>query len=84
MTATLRYTVLRLLIFVVALLALYAVGLRGWLLLLLAALISLVVSFFALRGLRDQFAEQVQRKVSERQARAEAYRSAEDDDSDED
>lgn len=78
-----RYTVLRLLLFVVALLALFATGLRGWPLLLLSALVSLAVSIFALRGPRDQFAEQIQRKVSERQARAEAYRSAEDDDLDE-
>lgn len=75
-----RYTILRLLFFVAALLLLYIVGLRGWPLLILAALVSLVASFFALRGPRAQFAEQVQRKVSERQQRAEAYRSAEDDD----
>ncbi|GAB3491293.1 DUF4229 domain-containing protein [Flexivirga sp.] len=75
-----RYSVLRLLVFVVALLVLYAVGFRSWALLLLSALVSLVVSFFALRRQREQFAEQVQRKVSERQERAAAYRSAEDDD----
>jgi hypothetical protein len=78
-----RYTILRLLIFVVALMILYAVGFRSWALLLLSALVSLVVSFFALRGPREQFAEQVQQKVAERQERAEAYRSAEDDDTDE-
>lgn len=77
-----RYSILRLLIFVVALLVLYAVGFRSWALLLLSALVSLVVSFFALRQQREQFAEQVQRKVSERQERAAAYRSAEDDDTD--
>jgi heme O synthase-like polyprenyltransferase len=75
-----RYSILRLLFFVVALLVLFAVGLRGWGLLILAAVVSLVVSFFALRGPREQFAEQVQHKVTERQKRAEAYRSAEDDD----
>jgi len=79
-----RYTILRLLIFVVALMILFAVGFRSWALLILSALISLVVSFFALRGPREQFAEQVQRKVAERQERAAAYRSAEDDDTDED
>ncbi|GGB42751.1 hypothetical protein GCM10011492_37080 [Flexivirga endophytica] len=77
-----RYSILRLLIFVVALLVLYAVGFRSWALLLLSALVSLVVSFVALRQQREQFAEQVQRKVSERQERAAAYRSAEDDDTD--
>ncbi|WP_148043191.1 DUF4229 domain-containing protein [Flexivirga caeni] len=76
----LRYTVWRLLIFIVALLVLFALQLRGWPLLLLSAVISLVVSFFLLRGPREQFATQLQRKVSERQARAEAYRRAEDDD----
>lgn len=78
-----RYTILRLLVFVVALLVLFAVGFRSWALLLLSAGVSLVVSFFALRGPREQFAEQVQQKVSARQERAAAYRSAEDDDTDE-
>lgn len=75
-----RYTILRLLTFVVVLLVLYAVGFRSWALLVLSALISLVISFFALRGPREEFAGQIQRKVSERQERAAAYRSAEDDD----
>lgn len=75
-----RYSILRLLVFVVVLLVLYAVGFRSWALLILSALISLIVSFFALRGPREHFAEQVQRKVTERQERAKAYRSAEDDD----
>lgn len=78
-----RYSILRLLTFVVVLLLLFAVGLRGWGLLATAAVISLIVSFFALRGPREQFAEQVQQKVADRQKRAEAYRSAEDDDTDE-
>ena len=78
-----RYSILRLLFFVVALMILFAVGFRSWALLILSALVSLVVSFFALRGPREQFAEQVQRKVSERQERAAAYRAAEDDDTDE-
>ncbi|WP_446666204.1 DUF4229 domain-containing protein [Flexivirga sp. B27] len=78
-----RYTILRLLIFVVALLVLFAVGFRSWALLLLSAVVSLVVSFFALRGPREQFASQVQHKVSERQKRAAAFRNAEDDDTDE-
>ena len=79
-----RYSILRLLFFVVALMILFAVGFRSWALLILSAVVSLVVSFFALRGPREQFAEQVQRKVSERQERAAAYRAAEDDDTDED
>ena len=78
-----RYSILGLLFFVVALMILFAVGFRSWALLILSALVSLVVSFFALRGPREQFAEQVQRKVSERQERAAAYRPAEDDDTDE-
>ncbi|WP_183321288.1 DUF4229 domain-containing protein [Flexivirga oryzae] len=79
-----RYTIWRLLIFVVVLLVLFAVGFRSWALLILSALISLVVSFFALSGAREQFAEQVDRKVSERRARVEAFRNADDDDLDED
>lgn len=79
-----RYTIWRLLIFVVVLLVLFAIGFRSWALLILSALISLVVSFFALSGAREQFAEQVDRKVSERRARVEAFRNADDDDLDED
>lgn len=79
----LRYSILRLLFFFLAVLVLYALTLRGWLLLISAAVISLVASFFLLRGPREQFADQMQRKVSERQKRAEEYRNAEDDDLDE-
>ncbi|NNG37908.1 DUF4229 domain-containing protein [Flexivirga sp. ID2601S] len=77
-----RYSIMRLLIFFAVVLVLYAVSLRGWPLLILAALVSLVVSFFVLRGPREQFASQLERKVAERQKRAETYRSAEDDDLD--
>lgn len=79
-----RYSILRLLIFVVVLLILYATGLRSWGLLILSAVISLVVSFFALSGPRERFAEQVEQKVSQRRERAAAYRNADDDDLDED
>lgn len=52
--AVLRYTALRALVFAVAAALLWLVGLRGLLLVVLALLLSGAVSFFVLRGTRDQ------------------------------
>ncbi|TWE06891.1 DUF4229 domain-containing protein [Rudaeicoccus suwonensis] len=73
-----RYSIWRILIFFIVLLALYAATLRGWTLLVASAAVSLVVSFFALRGPRERFATQIEGKVAERQKRADAMRTAED------
>jgi uncharacterized protein DUF4229 len=68
----LRYTVLRLLVFLGCLAALWLVGLRDRdeLLLLVfgAGLLSAVISIFALRRFRDDYAAQVQAKVEARAA----------------
>jgi hypothetical protein len=66
-----RYSVLRLLIFFGLLCAFWLVGLRGWWLLGLSALVSMVVSFFVLRGPRAQFSATIARHVDERARRAE-------------
>lgn len=66
----LRYTILRLLIFIACGIALWLIGLRGEenmiLLVVLAALASMVISYFLLRPMRDQFSDQVAHKVEER------------------
>ena len=54
MRATLSYTVLRLLLFFAAIWVLYLAGARGFLLLVLAALVSALISFVVLNRLRDK------------------------------
>ena len=66
----LRYTILRLLIFVACAIALWLAGLRGeenlLLLVVGAALASMVISYFLLRGMREQFSDEVAHKVEAR------------------
>lgn len=47
------YSVLRVLLFVVALLVLWFAGLRDWLLVLVAAAVALMLSYLTLRGPRE-------------------------------
>jgi Protein of unknown function (DUF4229) len=54
MRATLSYTVLRLLLFFAAIWVLYLAGARGFLLLVLAAAVSALISFVVLSRLRDK------------------------------
>lgn len=75
-----RYTLLRLLIFFATLMILWLVGLRNWALLGVSAIVSAIISLVALQGVREQFASQIEAKVKERQAKADAHRMAEDDD----
>ena len=73
----LRYTLLRLLVFLGALALLWLLGLRGeedlLLLVVGAALLSMVVSFFALRRFREdtsaRIAERLDARAAARQAR---------------
>jgi Protein of unknown function (DUF4229) len=53
MRATLNYTILRLLLFFAALIVLYFIGVGGFALVILAALISMLISFVVLSRLRD-------------------------------
>lgn len=84
----LRYTLLRLLIFFAVLLVLWLCTLRGWPLLVLSAFISAILSLFVLQGPRDVVAQKVERKVHERQEKAQSKHridtDAEDDYADED
>jgi type II secretory pathway component PulM len=65
-----RYTVLRLLIFFGVLCALWLVGLRDrdqqWMLLVLAALISMVLSYFLLARFREESTRQLQERFEQR------------------
>ncbi|MGG5259141.1 DUF4229 domain-containing protein [Phycicoccus avicenniae] len=72
MNAMVRYTVLRLMIFLGCLLALWLVGLRGpensVLLVVLAAVLSLGISFFALRRFREDYSAALAQRLEERAA----------------
>lgn len=77
-----RYTVLRLLIFFGVLLALWLVGIRNnpVLLIALSAVISAVVSYALLRGMRDEMtAKLVERHDAKLQAKQEGKRSPSED-----
>ncbi|MBP6997109.1 MAG: DUF4229 domain-containing protein [Phycicoccus sp.] len=69
----LRYTVLRFLIFFGCLLVLWLIGLRSrddlGLLILGSALLSMVISYFALRPFRQAYSQEIAEKL---QSRAEA------------
>ena len=72
----LRYTLLRLLVFLGCIAALWLVGLRDQsqvpLLVIGAGVLSAVISIFALRRFRDDYAAQLQAKVEARAARRRA------------
>ena len=76
----LRYTVLRLLIFFGVLSLLWLAGLRDqdqqWMLLVVSALVSMVISYFVLARFREestrQLAERIQRRAEAKQSGAPA------------
>lgn len=74
-----RYTALRLLVFFGILSALYLCGLKGFLLLIVAALLSTLVSYFVLARFRDETTAVVQQRVEAKAERARKMREAEDD-----
>lgn len=67
-----RYTIARLLIFAVCLFVFWLLGLRSETelpyLVIAAALTSMVISYFALRPMREQFSAQVAHRIEERSA----------------
>ncbi len=83
----LRYTVLRLLVFVVFLLAMIWLGVPGFWALLFAAAFSMVTSIFLLQRQRIAMAQQleatVERRMARRQERMSAQRTDEDDEDEE-
>ena len=78
-----RYTVLRLLIFFGVLCSLWLAQLRGWQLLLLSAVVSAIISVFVLAGPREQVAQKLEEKVTERRERTDDHRTAEDEEDEE-
>ncbi|MGB8021623.1 MAG: DUF4229 domain-containing protein [Candidatus Nanopelagicales bacterium] len=63
--AGLRYTMLRFAMFVAVGAVLYVIGIRGWLLLILAVLVSGIVSFFTLMRQRDAAAANLEHTVQD-------------------
>lgn len=81
MSPLLKFTALRIALFIAALVLLYLTGARDWLLLLLAAVVSLALSYVLLRGPRDELAASLQERTSERlrrRSRADEDATAED------
>jgi Protein of unknown function (DUF4229) len=81
----LRYSLLRLLVFLGCVSLLWLLGLRDrdelFLLVVGAALLSAVISYFALRRFREQYSEQVAERIEQRSAAKRAagpQRSADD------
>jgi hypothetical protein len=79
-----RYSALRLLMFFGFLCALWLLGLRDFWLVVAAALGSMAVSFFVLRGPREEFSRRIAQRVDERTARAAQGPTDEDVEDDED
>jgi len=76
--AILKYTTLRLLLFVAAAALLYLVGLRGFLLLIVALLVSGMVSLVVLSRSRDDVSSAISHRVSEVNRRIDERAAAED------
>lgn len=70
MSPLLKYSVLRLALFVVALVTFRALGARGILAIVLAAVVSMLLSYVLLRGPRDELSGAIEKRVSERLDRA--------------
>jgi hypothetical protein len=78
MRATMSYSVLRVLLFFAALFLLYLVGARGILLLILAALVSALISLVALSRLRDSMSGSLSARISRFQSRLDEGTRSED------
>ena len=68
MSPYLKYTVLRLGVFVVVLLVLIQLGAHSWLALGLAAVVSVLLSLVLLRRQREEMAADIQRRIDARTA----------------
>jgi Protein of unknown function (DUF4229) len=80
MRATLSYTVLRLLLFFAAIWVLYLAGARGFLLLVLAAVVSALISFVVLNRLRDKMSGSLTASLGKFRSRLDEGTSSEDTD----
>lgn len=78
MRATMSYTVLRLLLFFAVLLVLYWVGVGGFMLVVLAAVISALISFVLLSRLRDSMSMSLSSRIGRFRHRIDEGASSED------
>ncbi|WP_405114564.1 DUF4229 domain-containing protein [Micromonospora sp. NBC_01405] len=76
MSAAVKYTLGRIGLFVVVFVALWPVGMNIFLQLMLALAFSATLSFFLLRGLRDEMAGEMAEAAERRRAEKERLRSA--------
>ncbi|MGO8886371.1 MAG: DUF4229 domain-containing protein [Streptosporangiaceae bacterium] len=80
MRATLAYTAMRILLFIVALLLTYLAGARGLLLIAVALVISGVISYFLLSRQREAMSGSIVSSVRSFRTKLDAGTRAEDDD----
>ncbi|QDY06033.1 DUF4229 domain-containing protein [Micromonospora sp. HM134] len=76
MSAAVKYTLARIGLFLLVVVALWPVGMNLFLKLMVALIFSAAASFFLLRGWRDQMAEEVAAAAERRRAEKERLRSA--------
>jgi NADH:ubiquinone oxidoreductase subunit 2 (subunit N) len=79
MRATLAYTAVRILLFIVAAGLIYLAGARGLLLIGLALLVSGVASYVLLSRMRDKMASSISRRIDSVRSRLDRGARAEDD-----
>jgi NADH:ubiquinone oxidoreductase subunit 2 (subunit N) len=79
MRATLAYTAVRILLFIVAAGLIYLAGARGLLLIGLALLVSGVASYVLLSRMRDKMASSISRRIDSVRSRLDQGARAEDD-----
>ena len=74
MSPAFRYSLARISVFLLCLLLFWLLGMRDnpLLLLIVATTVSMFISLFALRGMREQFADQVAHRVEDRTERKQA------------
>jgi hypothetical protein len=78
MRATMSYSILRLLLFFAAILALYFAGLRGILLVGVAAVVSALISYVVLSRLRDSMSASLNNRITRFRDRLDEGTRAED------
>ncbi|MEV0939317.1 MULTISPECIES: DUF4229 domain-containing protein [Micromonospora] len=76
MSAAVKYTLARIGLFLLVVVALWPVGMNLFLKLMVALIFSAAASFFLLRGWRDEMAEEVAAAAERRRAEKERLRSA--------
>lgn len=75
MRTTLAYTSARILLFVAALVVLHLTGAQGWLLILLALLVSGLASYILLSRQRDKMSTALSGRLTKAEAKAAEFRS---------